>query len=135
MYIIELLSKTNQGNQRICVMTDRYFKLTRAISMSKTSPTHMTNIFLIHWTTPLGISTYLLMDSRPQFVCKLFTLVCEYLGIKHLKTAACHLQTNRRAKQLIQTVVIRFRHYVAEHGQNWEMCVQPHLYTHNTQIH
>lgn len=135
MDILRPLPKTNQGSQYICVMTDRCFKLARAIFMSKPSSTHMENDFLDHQILAFGVCAYLLTNSGLYFVRKFFTLVCKYIGIKHLTATTYHLQSNGQAKQVNRTIIIRLSHYNAGHQQNWILYVQSLSYAYNTQIH
>lgn len=95
----------------------------------------MANFFLEHWIIPLGISSYFLMDNRPQFASKFFVSICAYLGAKHLATTVHHPQTNGRAERYNRTIITRLRPYVAEQQRNWKLCVLPFTYAYNTQIH
>lgn len=65
MDILGLLPKTNQGDQFVCVMTDRYLKVARAIAMFKILSTHMANIVFDHWIISFGIPNYLLKNNEP----------------------------------------------------------------------
>lgn len=129
------LSKTRQGNQYICLITDRYSKLMRAISTFKTSETHMADIFVDYWVVPFGIPTYLLMDNGPQFVGKFLTLVCGHLGVEHLTKTAYHPQTNDQAKRFNRTLVTSIRHSVANHQRDWDMYVHLLTYAYNKHVH
>lgn len=135
MDIKGLLPKTHQANQYLCVMTDRYSKFTRAIPMSKLSCTHLANIFSDHWIIPLGIPSNFLTDDEPQAVNKFVTLVCGYLGVKHLTKTTYHSQTNSQAKPFSQSIVTRLQHYVVEHELDWDMYVQPLSYAYQKQFY
>lgn len=79
MGIVGLFSQTVQGNQNIFVRTDRYLKSTRAVSTLKTTAMHVANVFMKHRLISYGIPTYLMAESRTQFVSKFFATVCALL--------------------------------------------------------
>lgn len=56
MDILGPLLKTKHGNQFVTPMTDRYTKLTRAISTKKTNDTAVSRIFFEHCVANFGIS-------------------------------------------------------------------------------
>lgn len=128
MDILGPLLKTQQGNQYIVMITDKYSKLTRAIPNSKILSTHMSNIFLDHWIIPFGIPSYLLTDNGPQIVRKLFATVCGSLVVKHVTTTAYHPQTNCQAKRFNRTIVTRLRLYVTDHQRDCNLYTQPLTY-------
>lgn len=55
-----------QTNQYFLVITDRFPKLTRAISASKTTASHVANLFFKLWKMPFGLFTYLSIINEPQ---------------------------------------------------------------------
>lgn len=94
-------------------MTDRYFRVARAVCTSKKSPTHMANVLLDHYTVPSGFRIYFLIDNGSQFINESITPVCGYQGTKHLTTTTYHPQTNGQAKPFIRAIFTRLQHYVA----------------------
>lgn len=67
MDILGPLPKSRKENQFVLVITDRYYKQTRALSKSKTTALDLANLFLNHLIVPLGILTYLFTDHESQF--------------------------------------------------------------------
>lgn len=55
--------------------------------------------------------------------------------MNHLTTTVYHLQTNEQAKTFTKTIVVRLRHYVAEHMRDWDIYVQPLTYVYKTKAH
>lgn len=86
--------KTRQGSQLIVVMTNFYSKLMRAISTSKTSSTHVADVFLDNWVVQSGISEFVLAYNGPQITSKFSTMLCIDLEVMHLTTTVYHPQTN-----------------------------------------
>lgn len=65
--------------------------MTLAIIMRTKTAAKVTDQFLIALFYPYGTPTYLLANSRPQFVAKCFEAVCRVLAVRHLLTTAYHL--------------------------------------------
>lgn len=80
--------KAIQQNQYILFISDRYSKLTHAIPPSKTTYTHIANLFFNHWIVLYVIPTHLLTDTNVQLTNKHFAALCNLLGVKHLTTTA-----------------------------------------------
>lgn len=85
---------TRAGNKSKVKMTGGYSILTRAIPSSMTSATNTTQIIIDDWITPYEMPEWLLTDSRPQFVGKIFDAASFVLETKLMVSAAYHLQTN-----------------------------------------
>lgn len=82
------------------------------------------SIFFSHWVVPYGTPAFLLADNGPQFVSKLFEMLCSFLGVKHLSITACHPQTSGQAERYNKTIVGRLCHYFAGHQRNSDLFVQ-----------
>lgn len=72
MHILGPLQKSKSGNQYVIGITERYYKLKRAITVTKETEPHVAAIFNYNWVIPYGIRTYMLTDNGPQIVEKLF---------------------------------------------------------------
>ena len=67
--LIVPLPKTKNGKRHIMVITNRYSKLTREVSISNSKAPHVAAMFLNHWVFPYGIPNTLLTDNG----CLLYT--------------------------------------------------------------
>lgn len=79
--IVRKVSKRKQSSQYILVNTDRYSKLTRVITKSKTTATHIGNDFFHHWRIPHSISTYKLTDKGSQLAADLYSTICAFSAL------------------------------------------------------
>lgn len=113
--IIGTFSKTGQGKQSIFVNTDRYSKLARALPKSETTVTHIANVLMDYWPITHDISTYLYTENRTQLARNFFAEVRAPHEVKHVSTAAYHLQTSDQAERFNKTILTCVRHFVAEH--------------------
>lgn len=55
MDILQPLPKKLNGSQFMLVVTDRYWKLTRAVQMSKMTASHIASLFMDYWEIPYRI--------------------------------------------------------------------------------
>lgn len=102
MDVMRPLPGPQWGNQQVIVSTERYKKLTRAIKVSTTTSTTDATEFVHNWAIPHSIPTYLLTNNGRQFVSKFFAAVTVRLGIKHWTTTISHLQTGKKASEMVQ---------------------------------
>lgn len=77
-----------------------------------------------NWIIPNGIRMYVLMDNEKKFTSRFFEVLWAFLGAKHLKTAAYHLQGNKQAERSNNTIFARPKHFVAEHQKDWKIYIQ-----------
>ncbi|CAN8065462.1 unnamed protein product [Agarophyton chilense] len=135
MDIVGPLYKSSDGKRFVSVITDRFTKLTRALSLGKTTATDVATGFFSHWVHPYGMPLYLLTDNGSQFVSQFFSHIGATLGIKHVTTTAYHPQANGQAKRFNCTLLDRLVNYISEHQLDWHDYVEPLVYVYNTQVH
>lgn len=70
--ILGALPKTLNGLEYVLVMSDRYSKVTIAISTSKSMEPDILCPFMDNWTKPCSILTPVLTDNGVHFVSKFF---------------------------------------------------------------
>lgn len=99
MSILEPFSETTKQDHYILFITSCYSKLTHAMPTSKTTSTHSAKLFFDHWILRNRIVECLLTDNGVQLASNLFSPICTFLRIKHLKTVPSYLQTNSQAKR------------------------------------
>lgn len=100
MNILGPFPKTKKSQEYIFVITDRFSNLTCATSTSKTTPTHIANLFFGHWIVPNGIPSFLLTDSCVHITSKFFATICALLDVNHLTTTFHH--PRKRPSQALQ---------------------------------
>lgn len=70
-------------NWFIIIMKDRYSKLTRAVSVPRTTARHLAMAVLGNWNMPYNMLNTIMTDMNSHFVSKLFTSLSS-TGGKHL---------------------------------------------------
>ena len=135
MDLLGPLPRTHQVNEYVLVITDRFTKLCRSVTLRNTKAVTVVTIFLDLWAYAYGAPSYVLTDNSPQFAAKFFEAICTMIGIKHVFTTAYHPQTNGQVDRFKKTLAARLRHYVGEHQKDWDEFVQPLTYAYNMQVH
>lgn len=123
MDVLGPLPRMDIGNQFIVVMADRFSKLPREVTMTRTAASHIASALLDHWNNGL------------QLVETFFSALCGHIGSKKLKTTAYHPHTNGQTESYNSTISTRLLHYVAEHKADWDMFVQPLMYAYRNRAH
>lgn len=94
------------------VITDRYFKQSKAISIFVARDLcMMINMFFDHWIVPFEIPTHILTDNRPEFADELYQYVSRRFEIEHFTTTLYHPQNSKQAESFNKNIVIGLRHF------------------------
>lgn len=120
MVILGTLTKKNSFNPCVFVLTDRYMKLKMAIKATKIKSTSAPTIFAANCGIAYSIPTYLLTDSGPHSVSKLFEAVISLLEIKLLTKSAYNTQIKGQVETFNRTIFARPRHYAAGLQTDWD---------------
>lgn len=97
--ILDLLSMTAEGSQHALITTDRFSKLTRAVSTAKTIMNARACIFFDALKISNGVPSYLLTDNGTQFFSNFFDPLCTHLGTIHMTTTVYHPQTSGQVER------------------------------------
>lgn len=114
---------------------DHYSKLRRALQTFRMTASHIRSIIVDNLVIPYRIPTPLLTDTGTLFTSKIFQWLCTFLGSKHLRTTAYHLQINGQKERFDKKTVAGLRYYAAKHRSDWDIYVQPLIYADNSQVH
>jgi transposase InsO family protein len=76
MDILGPLPRTKHENRFLLVITDRYSKVTKTITLRVVTALSAARAFLDHWVYAHGAPLSLLTDNGPQFTAKFFQAVC-----------------------------------------------------------
>ena len=135
MDILGPLPVTEEGNQYLLVICDRFTKLTRAIPLAEITAMSVVSAFLDHWVAAYGIPDSTLSDNGPQFASVLFQGVLDMLGVKANYATPYHPQTNGQVERFNKTIVRQLRHYVSEHVKTWDQYISILTTAYNSQVH
>lgn len=124
------LSKTEQGNQLVDVMSDRCKKLTKAILTSQTNGTTVVHIFVVLWVANFGNRSKIYRDKGTKICVNFSMAACSTLRVNNVTRTEFHLQKNDQAKRFSTTILSRLCNYVFRHQTDSEkrattiVCVQ-----------
>lgn len=116
-------------------MTDRYSKVAKAVSTSKTTGLYIASLFVDNLVIPYCIQTLVLTDNGTQFFSKFLKSLWASPGAKYLTTTVTHLQVNVQAKRINETIIVRLRHYVSEHQKDCSIYIQLLTFSCSGQVH
>jgi Integrase core domain len=133
--ILDPLPKTAHGNRFMLVISDRFSKLTRTITMRTTTALAVAKAFCTHWVFYYGPPRYLISDNGLQFTFKFFLEVCRELGIAKVFTTAYHPQTNGQVGRFNRTILNALRTFVAKSQADWDDYTSAITYGYNSRIH
>lgn len=85
------LAKSERTFAYNLVIRDRLSKVSRAISLKRTSKGGIVNAFLQNWVFAYEITLYLLTENVPQVAAKLCSAIAEMLAMKQLFTTPYYL--------------------------------------------
>ena len=135
MDILGPLPKTKHGRRFILVVTDRFTKLAKTVSLRTITSLSVAKAFCDCWIFNYGIPKVVLTDNGSQFTSGFFRRVCRILGINKVFTSEYHPQTNGQAERYNRTLLAALRHYVSDSQRDWDEWLGPVTYAYNTQVH
>lgn len=92
--ILGLISRARSDKQYVVIITSRYSSLTRVMPTAKIMSTQVARTFLTNLAIPYCNHDSPLFDIGQQFLSKICTFICKYLGGGKLRTTAYHYQAN-----------------------------------------
>lgn len=113
------LPGTKSKNEFITVMAERHPNQTWKVYPSKSTTTHVKIVIPDQRITPGAISDHLLIANSSQIISRLFAMLRDLLGLKHLTKTAYHLQINGKAERYCQSIIARLWNHNAEHKRYW----------------
>jgi hypothetical protein len=135
MDILGPLPRTKHGNRFLLVISDRYSKVTKTVSLRTVTAISVARAFCNHWANVYGPPVSLLTDTGPQFTAKFFQAVCGELGIQKVFTTAYHLQTNGKLERYNRTILASLRGYIAARQDDWDYYTSTVTFAYNCRVH
>ena len=119
--ILGPLARTTQGNRSLLVISDRFWKLNKAVALRRISSYTVARAFCDHWVFTYGPPVCLLSDNGRQFSAAFFREVYKRLGTKNLFTTAYHPQTNGQVERFNRTILAALRRFTSEDQRHWDV--------------
>lgn len=107
MDILSPFPETNNVNQHVLGINDRYSMRTRAFLMSKKTAQNVASILLNHWIFRYGIPNTTLSENGTQFVVEFYKPFVHILCIRRKMATTYHPETTAKSKHTnVQTPLV-----------------------------
>lgn len=133
--ILGPLQKSKSGCRFILVITDRFTKLTQAVSMCNIRAFDFAAFFADEWVFKYGSPASLVSDIDSQVVSFFFQYVYNIMKIANVFTTTYHPQANGKTEGSNSTLTAILRFYVEDHPTDWCQYVRAHFYAYNYNIY
>lgn len=100
----------------------------------RTSPPHFWAIGFSHMVSQIRSSPTTDWNPYRRFR-RVFAIYWAFDVKRHLHIILKQIYIYIQAERYKQTITARLRHYVSEHQDNWDQCLQPLTYAYNSQVH
>jgi hypothetical protein len=130
------LPTTDRGNVYILVVVDRFTRYAEAFPMNSdptaadTAEIIVNNIICRH-----GLMHVLQSDRGTPFVSQLAAQIYRRLGVRQVKTAAHHPQSNGVVEVLNRTLKGTLKLWANENQTDWDVLLPYALFAYNTAVH
>lgn len=135
MDLLGPLPKTEEGNEYLLVICDRFTKLTRSVPVAAVTTMVVVSAFLNHWVALYGLPDTILTDIGPQFASVLYQGVLSMLGVSANYATTYHPQTNGQVEWFNHPIVRQLRHYVSDHVKTWDQYISVMTTAYNSKVH
>lgn len=129
------LTTSKRGARHLLVITDRFTKLVREVSLKTITGVPVAEAFIYHWVYYYGPPKTLLSDNGKQFIGRFFMDIRRLLVIRNFLTTTYHPQCNGEVERFNRTIEAALRHYIAEHAGDRDLYTDTLCYAYKTKVH
>ncbi|KII63584.1 Retrovirus-related Pol polyprotein [Thelohanellus kitauei] len=115
------LPMTKRGNKYIMVCVDHYSKWIEAAAIPDISAETAARVLFTQVVSRFGVPKTILTDQGTAFESKLFTHLCQHLGIEKLRSTAYHPETNGLVERSNKSIKELLRIAVQKDPSDWDM--------------
>ena len=118
--ILGELPSTSAGNKYILVVSDYYTKWTESFPMPNMESETVAKLIVEEVITRFGVPSIIHSDQGSQYESKLFSDVCELLGIQKTHTTPYHPQSDGMVERFNKTLCNMLSAYVQDNHRDWD---------------
>ena len=108
------------GNKYILVVTDHLTRWSEAYPIPDQEARTIAEVFVTQFVARYGTPLMVHTDQGRNFTSRLFTEMCNLLGVKKTQTTAFRPQSNGVVERLNKTIGIMITSYVHENQSTWD---------------
>jgi len=100
-----LKTRSAAGNKYIMVITDAFSKYTELVAIPDKTADSVAKAFFEAWICRHGVPVHIVSDRGTEFLNKVMSDLCGWLGIDHNATSSYHPQSNSQAETYNRTMI------------------------------
>jgi transposase InsO family protein len=108
------LPETGRGNRHILVVSDYFTKWTEAFALQNMEAETVARVIMEQVITRFGVPSIIHSDHGRQYESKLFSEMCQMLGIKKTRTTPYHPKSDGMVERFNRTLLSMINTYVQE---------------------
>ena len=129
------LPTTNNGHVYILTVVDRFTRYAEAFAVTDITTEETAKILVEHIVCRYGMPDVVGSDRGPVVVGLVLNQVFKLMGVKRVKTAAHHPQSNGVVEIFNKTLKSSFRVWSHENQRDWDELLPFALFAYNTAFH
>ena len=134
MDIMGPFSETDNGNQYLLVIGDLFTKFCIAIPLPDTTAVTVAEAFVSHWISYFGVSFELHTDKASYFQGKVFTEVCNILGLDKTRTTSFRPMSDGFVERVNQSVNNMLNCVIVDSPFSWDLLIKMCVLAYNSSI-
>ena len=129
------LPVTTSGNKHIMVISDYFTKWTEAYAIPDQEAKTVAQKIVDEFVCRFGVPTIIHTDQGRNFEAKLFSEMCELLGVDKTRTTPYHPQSDGMVERLNRTLEDMLSHYVQKDQKNWDSILPQVMMAYRSSVH
>ena len=127
------LPTTQGGNKYLLVIVHMFTEFSWAFPVPNQEAGTVVGAFLkvLNFGTPAHVLT----DRGVQFTSKLFTTLCDILGVQQLFTTAFHPQGDGQTEHMNRNIIAKLAKTVSPSCDDWNVWLPMTMLAYNTELH
>jgi hypothetical protein len=133
--ILGPLPTTSRGNRYVILVQDYFTKWVEGIAVPNVTSDVLERFLFEDVFCRYGIPSELITDQGTQMTCASMKSFCKGLGVKQRFTTPYHPQTDGLVERMNRSLLNTLRTCVAEDQSDWDLLIQPSLFSYRTSRH
>lgn len=127
--------ETHQGNKYILVANDYFSKWPEAYALPNQEASTVARVLVDNFVSRFGVPLELHSDQGRNFESRVFSGLCDLLGMRKTRTTPLHPQSDGMVERFNQTMEKHLCKMVDEHQRDWDQHLPLFLMAYRAAIH